>query len=138
MNSFNHYAFGAVGEYLVRGVGGIRAASPGYRTIVVQPAIPEADWHESTQALNWANTSFKSMSGNIVSNWKLDGDRLTLDVEIPPNTTAEVHVPTRNQGDVTEGGAAADRAPGVRFLRMENGAAVYAVGSGKYTFASIR
>lgn len=138
MNSFNHYAFGAVGEYLYSGVGGIRAASPGYRTIIVRPAIPTADWHESTKELNWANTSFKAMSGNIVSNWKLDGDRISLHVEIPPNTTAEVHVPARSQGDVTEGGVAADRASGVLFLRMENGAAVYAVGSGKYAFAGTR
>ena len=41
MNSFKHYAFGAVGEYLNGGVGGIMAASPGYKTIVIKPAIGE-------------------------------------------------------------------------------------------------
>jgi alpha-L-rhamnosidase len=144
MNSFNHYAFGAVGEYLYGGVGGIQATSPGYKTIVVRPAVPAPDWDERTAALTWANTSFDSPYGLIVSQWKRDGDALTLEVEIPPNTTAEVHVPVlrpaegpaRDTKNVTEGGRAADQAPGVKFLRMERGAAVYAVGSGRYTFES--
>jgi alpha-L-rhamnosidase len=144
MNSFNHYAFGAVGEYLYGGVGGIQATSPGYKTIVVRPAVPAPDWDERTAALTWANTSFDSPYGLIVSQWKRDGDALTLEVEIPPNTTAEVHVPVLRPAEgaaraadaVTENGRPAAQSPGVKFLRMERGAAVYAVGSGRYTFES--
>jgi len=128
MNSYNHYAFGAVGEYLYGGVGGIEAASPGYKTIMIQPAIGEG--------LTWANTSFDSMHGRIVSNWKREGQKLTMEVTIPANTTAIVHVPAKDAAVVTESGKSADQAKGVKFLRMENGAAVYAIGSGTYRFGS--
>ena len=134
MNSFNHYAFGAVGEYLYGGVGGIQATSPGYKTILIRPAVPGTDWDERTVELNWANTSFDSPHGPIVSHWRLDGEALTMEIEIPVNTTAEVHVPAQADAAVNESGRPAAEAPGVTFLRMENGAAVYAVGSGVYAF----
>ena len=128
MNSYNHYAFGAVGQYLYGGIGGIQAASPGYQSIVIQPVTEEG--------LTWANTSFDSMYGKIVSNWKREGDKLTMDFAIPPNTTATVHVPTKDAAAVTESGNAIDKVEGVKFLRLENNAAVYAVGSGTYRFQS--
>jgi len=128
MNSFNHYAFGAVGEYLYGGVGGIQAASPGYKTITLRPAIGEG--------LTWAKTSFDSIHGRIASHWQRDGTQLSLHVTIPINTTATVHVPAKDAVTVTESGKPAAKAQGVRFLRMENNAAVYAVGSGIYHFLS--
>ncbi|MCX6879810.1 MAG: glycoside hydrolase family 78 protein [Verrucomicrobia bacterium] len=138
MNSFNHYAFGAVGEYLYGGVGGIKAASPGYQKIIIKPAIGDG--------LTWAKTSFVSVYGLIASDWKRDAGRLTMDVTIPPNTTATVHVPVPAKAGeggaataaaaVTESGKPAGKSPGVKFLRMENGAAEYGVESGVYHFAS--
>ena len=128
MNSFNHYAFGAVGEYLYGGVGGIQAASPGYKTIIIQPVIGEG--------LTWAKTSFDSIHGRIASNWKREGDKLTMEVTIPANTTATVHVPPRRAATVTESGKPAANAKGMKFLRLENDAAVYEVGSGGYRFES--
>ena len=128
MNSYNHYAFGAVGEYLYGSVGGIQAGSPGYKTIVVKPVIGEG--------LDWAKTSFDSIHGPIVSNWKREGGKLTMDVTIPPNTTATVFVPAKDAASVTESGQPAGEAEGVKFLRMENNAAVFAVGSGSYQFQS--
>jgi hypothetical protein len=59
-----------------------------------------------------------------------------MDVEIPANTTATVFVPARDAASVTEGGRPADQAEGVRLLRVDGGAAVFAVGSGAYRFAS--
>ena len=129
MNSFNHYAFGAVGEYLYGGVGGIQAASPGYKSITLKPAVGEG--------LTWAKTSLDSMHGRIASHWQRDATQLSLDVTIPINTTATVHVPAKDNATVTESGNPAANAQGVRFLRMENNAAVYAVGSGIYHFHSI-
>ena len=126
MNSFNHYAFGAVGEYLYGGVGGIKAASPGYKTIIIKPAIGEG--------LAWANTAFDSIYGRIVSNWKREGAALTMDVMIPPNTTALVYVPAKNADMVTESGKPAAKADGLKFMRMENSVAVYSADSGTYRF----
>jgi alpha-L-rhamnosidase len=128
MNSFNHYAFGAVGEYLYGGVGGIKAASPGYRSIVIKPAVGEG--------LDGAKTSFDSVYGRIVSNWRRDGKRLSMEVIIPPNATAAVWVPAASPAGVSESGKPADKAPGVRFVRAEGGAAVFEVGSGRYEFVS--
>ena len=59
-----------------------------------------------------------------------------MEVTIPANTTATVHVPAKDAAAVTEGGNTIDKAKGVKFLRMENNAAVYAVGSGTYRFQS--
>jgi alpha-L-rhamnosidase len=128
MNSFNHYAFGAVGEYLYGGVGGIKAATPGYKTITVKPAIGEG--------VAWAKTSFDSIYGPVVSNWKHETGILKLDVTIPPNTTATVYVPAKDAAAVTESGNLVSKVKGIQFLRMENNAAVYAVGSGTYQFQS--
>ena len=90
MNSFNHYAFGAVGQYLYENVAGIAAESPAYKKISIRPVIGEG--------LTWAKASYDSMYGKIVSNWKLEGKALTMDVTIPANTTATVHVPGKDGG----------------------------------------
>ena len=68
--------------------------------------------------------------------WKRDGERLTLDVTVPVNTSAVVHVPAASAEGITESGRPAAEAPGVRFLRMENGKALYEVVSGTYRFQS--
>lgn len=128
MNSFNHYAFGAVGEYLYGGVGGIQATSPGYKTFQVSPAVG--------QGLTWANTEFDSIYGRITSNWKHENGRLTMDVTIPTNTSATVRVPTSDASLVTESGTPVSQADGVKLLRTERNAAVYRVGSGTYQFQS--
>ena len=128
MNSFNHYAFGAVGEYLYANIGGIRAASPGYKTITIRPFVGEG--------ITSAKTSFDCIYGRIATDWKLEGRALHLDVTIPPNTTATVYVPTKDACSVTESDKPAAQAEGVKFLRHENGAAIYEVGSGTYRFVS--
>ncbi|HVU32500.1 MAG TPA: family 78 glycoside hydrolase catalytic domain [Opitutaceae bacterium] len=128
MNSFNHYSFGSVAEYLYRDVAGIDTDAPGYRTIVIAPAIADG--------LTWAHASYRSISGRIESGWKREGNRLHLAIDIPANTTATVRVPAANADTVQEGGQPAARAKDVRFERFENGAAVYRVGSGKYVFTS--
>jgi alpha-L-rhamnosidase len=128
MNSFNHYSLGSCGEYLFGHVGGIRPASAGYKSILVQPTVQEG--------LTWAKTSFDSIHGKIATSWKRDGRQLALEVTVPVNTTATVYVPAKDAGTVTEGGQPVAQAQGVKFLREENGAAVYEIGSGTYEFAS--
>jgi alpha-L-rhamnosidase len=76
------------------------------------------------------------MHGRIQSSWQRDGDKLTLEIAIPPNTTATVSVPARDATKVTEGGKPASEAPGIKFIRYEDGAAVYETGSGTYRFKS--
>jgi alpha-L-rhamnosidase len=61
-----------------------------------------------------------------------------MQVTIPANTTATVYVPAKDAASVTEGGKPAAQAKGVKFLRLEDGAAVYEIGSGRYSFLSRR
>jgi alpha-L-rhamnosidase len=128
MNSFNHYAFGSVGQYMYGGIGGITPASPGYKTILIAPS-PQA-------GLTWASTSYNSTRGLISTAWTNVGAMLNLAVAIPPNTTAEVRVPSANPAAVMESGVPAASSPGVAYLGYSNGAAIYAVGSGDYLWSS--
>lgn len=61
---------------------------------------------------------------------------MTMDVAIPANTTATVYVPAQHSAGVTESGKPAAKAKGVKFLRMESRSAVFAVGSGSYSFTA--
>jgi alpha-L-rhamnosidase len=128
MNSFNHYSLGSCGEYLFGGVAGIRPASPGYKTIRIEPII--------RPGLTWAKASYESINGKIATAWKRDGARLTLEVMVPANTTATVIMPARDVASLRESGKALNKAEGVKFVKLENGNAVLAVGSGKYQFVS--
>ena len=110
------------------GLAGLRPdpSAPGFRKFTVKPGVVrEADWARATH---------QSPYGAIAIEWRKENGGLQLDVTVPPNSTAEIHVPARNAGEVTESGQAASSAPGVQFLRMENGRAVFAVGSGTYVF----
>lgn len=128
MNSFNHYAFGSVGQYLYGAVGGINPASPGYQTILIQP-VPGS-------GLTSANTSFNSSRGLISTAWTNTGSAFNLAMAIPPNTTAQVYVPTTNAGAITESGLPAASSPGVTYVGISNSYAVYAVSSGNYRWSS--
>ena len=128
MNSLNHYAFGAVGEYLFRMIGGISEETPGYQRIRIEPIIREG--------LTWANTSYNSIHGKIVTEWKVTGDKLSLDLTIPANTSATIFVPAKDANGVTESGNQIGKSKGVKFLRMENSNAVFAIVSGSYRFRS--
>jgi alpha-L-rhamnosidase len=86
--------------------------------------------------MTWARGSYDSVYGRIASSWKHESGQFTLNLSIPANTTATVTVPTRDFEAITESGKTIAKARGVRFLRTENNAAVYEVGSGTYQFKS--
>ncbi|MBI1851242.1 MAG: family 78 glycoside hydrolase catalytic domain [Planctomycetes bacterium] len=130
MNSFNHYAFGAVGEWLYRYVAGIDVApgAHGFKAIVVHPRLDVRLTH--------ARATYDSRYGPIVSGWSrtVDG-KLVLDVHVPANATATVFVPAASADRVTEGGRPARSQPGITFMRMDDGCVLFAVGAGSYRFA---
>jgi alpha-L-rhamnosidase len=128
MNSFAHYSFGAVAEWMFRTIGGIDTDGPGYRNIIIRP-IPGG-------RLNFAKASYNSINGLIATDWKLGEGSLRLNVTIPANTTATIYIPATGIDNITESGNPADRATGVEFLRMHDNAAVCRIGSGTYSFAS--
>jgi alpha-L-rhamnosidase len=128
MNSFNHYALGSCGEFLFSGIGGIRPASPGYKTILIDPIVGKG--------LTWAKTSYDSIHGQIATFWKVEGNRLLLEVTVPANTTATVCIPATAVAGITESGKPIEKSEGVKLLRQEKDKVFLEVGSGTYKFAS--
>ena len=129
MNSLNHYALGAVGEWLYRFMLGIEPApdTAGFGRLVLRP--------HPGGSLTWARGSYRSVRGLITSEWRLDGDSFVLRVGLPPNVTASVRVPSADPGAVRDGAgrppAALDVFPGAAGARE----AVFEVGSGSHEFS---
>jgi len=127
MNSFNHFAFGAVGEWLYRHLAGIDTDpnAPGYRRIILRP--------HPGPGLTDARAEYDSVYGRIVSAWsqKPDGT-FTLNATIPANTTAAVYLPTTDANRVTESDKPITSGSGIRLLRMQDGHAIYEVAAGRY------
>ncbi len=128
MNSFNHYAYGAIGAWMYAAIGGIELdpQQPGFKGIVMRPLLGGD--------LTSATASLDSPYGPIHSAWTLEDGVFTWAITVPPNTTATVYVPAQAGAEVREGAGPAAEAAGVSLLRREADAAVYAVGSGSYRF----
>jgi alpha-L-rhamnosidase len=131
MNSLNHYALGAVGEWVWRHVAGINPdeARPGFQHVVIHP--------RPGGGLTWAKAEFDSIHGRISTHWQMADDGFQLELTIPANTAATVYVPVLPADALAPDGRPRADTPGVRFLGTEAGAAVFAVGSGRYTFRSL-
>jgi len=130
MNSFCHYAIGSVGEWMYRSILGINPdeQQPGYRHFLLRPQVGGG--------LTWAKGSYDSISGRIVSDWKVNDGRFSWRVIVPANTTATVYVPAPDPAAVTESGKPALLADGVSPAGKAPGAAVFKVVSGTYRFES--
>ena len=129
MNSGNHLMLvGDLVTWFYENLAGIRPdpEEPGFKHIIMRPT-PVGN-------LKFVKASHRSPYGEIASGWKRDGDRFTWDATVPPNTSAVVYIPARDAASVREGGQPAAQAEGVKYVRTENGAAVYEVGSGSYHF----
>jgi alpha-L-rhamnosidase len=128
MNSFNHYAFGAIGQWLYRHILGIQVdeEQPGYRHFIIKP-LPGGH-------ILWARGSYHSMQGVIGAGWQTNGDHFTLEVSIPVNSTATIYLPLPSERLMEKNTEDANLVSGVHRIRIEKGAAVYQVGSGKYVF----
>ena len=129
MNSFNHYAYGAIGDWLYRVVAGIELdpAEPGYKHIIIRPS--------PGGGLTYARASLRSMYGEIASGWELSGGRLTVRVTVPPNTHATIRLPGARLASVTESGVAVTRATGVTRAAQDGDAVMLEAGSGRYTLS---
>jgi alpha-L-rhamnosidase len=130
MNSFNHYSFGAVGQWMMAHSLGIERDQPGFKTFILQP---EPD---PTGGITSAEGHYDSMYGRIASAWAVKGGILTYRATVPANTTATAHIPAASEDTVKEGGRAARAAAGVTFVKHENGKAVYRLEPGSYEFSS--
>ncbi len=115
MNSFNHYAYGAIGAWLYQTAAGIQIdpAHPGYKHVFLCP-VPGGE-------LTYVKASLQTLYGELVSSWKLDGNRFEYSVVIPPNTEATVILPITGSRITLNGAAASGQ--------------VHKLSAGSYTFA---
>jgi alpha-L-rhamnosidase len=121
MNSFAHYAFGAVYQWMVESIGGIRSDGPGFRKLVIAP--------QPGGTLTWARVGYESVAGSISTAWKITDGRMTLNVAIPANTRATIHLPGVG-GEVLESGAPVARGRGLTMMKQ----GVFEAVSGTYEF----
>ena len=135
MNSFSHYAFGAVMEWGYRMLAGIDTDGAGYRTIVIRPRPPTPGSNPDQAPIDWVTAHYDSINGRIASAWKLDGGRFTLDVTVPANTTASVFLPSATAERTSEGGAPlATTIAGIRSIAAADHALKVDVAAGTYHF----
>ena len=127
MNSFNHYAYGAIGEWLYRHVAGLDLDPevPGYKHILLAP--------HTGGGLTNANAEFKSIYGNVKSAWKLDGNDFVYEVTVPANTTATVTLPAAKSGQVTLNAQPLSGSVKESLKQSDKGVSMN-IGSGSYTF----
>jgi alpha-L-rhamnosidase len=130
MNSFNHYAYGAIGEWLYTVIGGIDLDPdrPGYKHVMMRLQLGGGITH--------ATAEFRSVYGLIRSAWRIEQDTLDWKITIPANTTATVYVPSLDRDAVRESDVPAHEAFGVRYMQSTADATIYAVDSGEYHFTA--
>jgi alpha-L-rhamnosidase len=128
MNSFNHYAYGAVGDWMYRVVAGLELdpAEPGYRHVLIQP--------HPGGGLSAAQASLRTAYGETVSGWALADGRLTVTAVVPPNAHASVRLPAATLAGVSESGRPVAEAPGVTRASQAATDVVVEIGSGRYRF----
>ena len=137
MNSFSHYSFGAVCEWMFTTLAGIDTDSPGYKHIIIKPMVPSSSNDAlEHKPIDWVRAHYDSIHGRIATSWKRNKDEFTLDLTIPPNTSAYVFLPVSESDSITEGGAGLDKSTDVKLLGMKHGNAVLNVPSGTYHFSS--
>lgn len=129
MNSFNHYAFGAIGEWMYRVVAGLEIDpdEPGYKHVIAQP--------RPGGGLTSAKARVQTSYGEAASGWVLADGKLTVSVAVPPNARGTVRLPAAALAGVAEGARPLASVPGVRRAAQEGDDVVVEVGSGRYSFA---
>lgn len=126
MNSFNHYAYGAIGDWMYRRMAGIdnHDELAGYKKINIKPYLGNGFYS--------ASASLNTYYGTISNEWKISGNKFQMITEIPVNTKAVIYVPSNNI--LTINGRPTTEISGIAFIRTENGYSVFEAGSGKYSF----
>ena len=132
MNSFNHFAFGAIGEWMVRTIAGLNLDPdhPGWKHFYVRPIPPPQG------GISYAKATYRSIHGYITVSWRIEEGRFLLDLTVPANTWATVEIPTRDAESVKEGGWPAGDATGITAGSVTADTATFSVRAGTYHFSA--
>ncbi len=128
--SRSHHMFGSIVQWFYEDLAGIRPSEPGYRTIEIRPEVPAG--------LDHVAATYDSVRGAIAVAWRQSDRGLDLEVTVPANARARIHVPAPSREAVVEAGGDGPAAVGASartvFVGEENGRMIYEVGSGHYHF----
>ena len=124
--SFCQPGYTSVGNWLMEGMCGIRPLEPGFSKIEIRPYI--------TDRLTWAEGAYQSVKGEIRCKWKREKEKTEMEVSIPANTSAVIHLPQASEKQVTESGVPLCAFEGGRIVFSEKGKVAVEVGSGQYRF----
>lgn len=128
MNSYNHYAFGAVSGFLFRRIAGLEPSEPGFAAVEVRPVL---DMRVAS-----AGADYDSAMGRFSINWRRRrGGRFELDLTVPPNARAIVRLPAA-AGSAREGGRPTGGRSDISNVPSDVREVALAVGSGTYAFSS--
>lgn len=125
MNSFSHYAFGSVTEWMFQHAAGIDTKSEGYKSILIKPAI--------SKEIDFINGSTKTLNGEITSNWEIKRNDFYMTVKIPVNTTAQIYIPTDNQSKIKLNDSSLKNNKNYTLITANAKETIIEVGSGTYT-----
>lgn len=123
MNSFNHYAYGAIGDWMYRVSAGLQSAAPGYKKILIAP--------RPDKRLGYARATYESPYGLIGSGWERKDGKVIVSVRIPANTTARIEIPSPSGEELAD---KTSRNAGGKITR-EGNVTIVDVGSGEYRFS---
>lgn len=126
MNSFNHYAYGAIGDWMYRVSAGLDTQSPGYRHLLLKP--------HPTDKLSFSKATLDSPYGKVQSGWERKDGKVIVDITVPPNAKATVILQTDNPSGITEGGKAVSANKNITGIKNNDGTTQFEIGSGKYVF----
>ncbi|MDF3078373.1 MAG: alpha-L-rhamnosidase [Sphingobacteriaceae bacterium] len=128
MNSFNHYAYGAIGDWMYRTVTGINGdqSAPGYKKIVIAP--------QPGGGLTNASAELETLYGKIKSSWQKSGDKYSYDIIIPANTSAKVILPDVTPENLKEGSLALTQVKNISDISKAANGTQFTLGSGTYHF----
>jgi len=129
MNSFNHYAFGSVNEWMFGNMAGIKVNQAGYRTFTIKPEI-------AREEIDYVKATYHSINGEIQSAWKKENQFLTLDLVVPVNTNAVIYIPCKDNSEVRENDKIVTNSKDLIVKGYSNGYLVVSAGSGIYHFKS--
>ena len=126
--SHNHHAFCYISEWFYKTLAGIvpDPSQPGFKHVIIAP-WPVGD-------LTWAKGETRTPYGRLRSAWRKEDGRFRLDISIPPNSSASVHLPTAEPAAVLDSGREVGESEYVSLQGVDRGRVVYAVGAGDYGF----
>ncbi|WP_419876455.1 family 78 glycoside hydrolase catalytic domain [Candidatus Pristimantibacillus sp. PTI5] len=129
MNSFNHYAYGAIGDWMYKNVAGLNMSPsvPGFKRARIAPQF-------GSTKLSSAKATHLSMYGIVESSWRLIGNRIEVEALIPANTSAEIVLVGAKSADTTENGRSLDQVEGIVSITENDDNVLIIVGSGAYRF----